>query len=146
MKKGKLLNGINTIFIIIALFSIFDWAFPRFQRLFDDSAKLDYQLEERYSMLENAYSDGLRFGDTAASYYEEHYDEGDDIESIAQEQYEKKEPSSIYFGPDDYYDFPDKEYLKSWTWRSLYGEQDTNDLVAAFKSGYLDGFVQYYNY
>ena len=139
--SNTILEGMKVLLIVIGLFSVITWSFPKVHRLVDESTRIQYEFDERYEMLESAYSLGLRFGEDAATNYEGEFN---DMYTVALEHYENKEPSVIGFGPEDIMDFPGIDDFESWTWRSYIGEKDTNDVEDAFKSGYIDGFVNYY--
>lgn len=142
-KQNKLLAGIGAVLIIIGLFSILGWAIPRVQMLVDEDEKYRYEEEKRLSSIADAYTYGYRFGEEAAKSYE-----GDiknvDLETISLQLYEKKEPSDVYVigSGGDFIEFPDEDYFVKW--KNNDKGTETNNLVAAFKSGYIDGFIQYY--
>lgn len=142
MKENKLFIGLCAVLVIIGFFSLIDWGFPRVQRLFDDDAKNGYEEEQRLSSLANAYTLGLKFGEEAAVFYEEEYSKEENIETAALMLFEKKEPSEVYAGPGpDFYTFPDDKYFEKWK-----GNENgiyTNKFWDAFKSGYIDSFIQY---
>lgn len=143
--SNRFLKSINILLIIIALIAIVTWITHPLIRFFDESEQLRYEEEQRFSRLADGYSWGYRFGEEAAynyyKYEEQFIDLNDDWELIAELLYEQQEPASICLGEEDCIDFLDNDTFEYWTRKSPYPDYEIWRIANAFKSGYIDGFV-----
>jgi hypothetical protein len=153
LSKTKTAAIVQVILMIVGGFAVLSWGTNITLSIFDEDYRRDKQQEEYEANMGKAYQLGMLWGEQVASEYDaeawdnyqfETIDSNNKARSIAKELLDSRYIDFACWGADNCMDLPTEEQLLEWYSTEAYPVG--NMPVHAFKSGYIDAFVSYFEW